>query len=147
MTVHPPIHPLGAQVVAVRTADQALAPGTVILVAPGTTYPPPRPARGLWIDRDIRVAAVDGETLDLTYLEFELLAYLASHPFRVHTRDSLLSTVWGYGIAGATSGRTIDVHITRLRRKLGPAHRESIETVRRVGYRYRPLPEPVPAGA
>jgi DNA-binding response OmpR family regulator len=112
-------------------------------VLPSQYQPPARPLTGLWIDRDIRAAAADGRPLDLTYLEFELLAHLASHPFRVHTRSGLLREVWGYGGDTATGGRTVDVHITRLRRKLGPAHRPAIETVRRVGYRYRPLAEPV----
>ncbi len=114
---------------------------TVVVVAPGTAVPPPRPPRGLWIDRDLRVALADEQHLDLTYLEFELLTYLASHPLRVHTRSSLLREVWGYELnpTGPGGGRTVDVHVTRLRRKLGAEHRATIETVRRVGYRYRPI--------
>jgi DNA-binding response OmpR family regulator len=111
----------------------------VVVVAAGTDVPPARPERGLWIDRDLRAAAADGQQLDLTYLEFELLTYLASHPLRVHTRPSLLREVWGYEADSVTGGRTVDVHVTRLRRKLGPDHRTTIETVRRVGYRYRPI--------
>ncbi|MEV6313226.1 winged helix-turn-helix domain-containing protein [Streptomyces sp. NPDC051840] len=88
------------------------------------------------IDSTRRTAAVDGVTLDLTYLEFELLAHLVAHPHRVHTRDQLVTTVWGYGHVG--DGRTVDVHVARLRRKLGPEHRRSIQTVRRVGYKYTP---------
>lgn len=88
------------------------------------------------IDSVRRTAAVDGKTLDLTYLEFELLAHLVAHPHRVHTRDQLVTTVWGYGHVG--DGRTVDVHIARLRRKLGAEHRRSIQTVRRVGYKYTP---------
>ncbi|MGF7233850.1 MAG: winged helix-turn-helix domain-containing protein [Frankia sp.] len=112
---------------------------TVVVVAPGTAVPPPRPERGLWIDRDLRAATADGQHLELTYLEFELLTYLASHPLRVHTRQSLLREVWGYDLDPAGGGRTVDVHITRLRRKLGAEHRSTIETVHRVGYRYRPI--------
>ncbi|MER5281428.1 winged helix-turn-helix domain-containing protein [Streptomyces sp. NPDC002809] len=88
------------------------------------------------IDSVQRTAAVNGETLDLTYLEFELLAHLVAYPHRVHTRDQLVTTVWGYGHVG--DGRTVDVHIARLRRKLGAKHRRSIQTVRRVGYKYAP---------
>ncbi|MEU3225713.1 winged helix-turn-helix domain-containing protein [Streptomyces sp. NPDC006976] len=88
------------------------------------------------IDPVQRSASVNGQLLDLTYLEFELLAHLVAHPHRVHTRDQLVTTVWGYGHVG--DGRTVDVHIARLRRKLGAEHRRSIQTVRRVGYKYAP---------
>ncbi|MFJ7585991.1 winged helix-turn-helix domain-containing protein [Streptomyces sp. NPDC097617] len=88
------------------------------------------------IDPAQRTAEVDGQVLDLTYLEFELLAHLVQHPHRVHSRDQLVTTVWGYGHVG--DGRTVDVHIARLRRKLGASHRSAIQTVRRVGYKYAP---------
>ncbi|MFK8912080.1 winged helix-turn-helix domain-containing protein [Streptomyces sp. YS-3] len=88
------------------------------------------------IDTVRRTAEVDGHPLDLTYLEFELLAHLVANPQRVHTRDQLVTTVWGYGHVG--DGRTVDVHIARLRRKLGAPHRHAIQTVRRVGYKYAP---------
>ncbi|WP_128381967.1 winged helix-turn-helix domain-containing protein [Streptomyces cavernae] len=88
------------------------------------------------IDTAQRTAEVDGKQLDLTYLEFELLAHLVAHPNRVHTRDQLVTTVWGYGHVG--DGRTVDVHIARLRRKLGARYRAAIQTVRRVGYKYTP---------
>lgn len=88
------------------------------------------------VDTVRRTAEVDGRQLDLTYLEFELLAHLVAHPDRVHTRDHLVATVWGYGHVG--DGRTVDVHIARLRRKLGAEHRGRIRTVRRVGYKYTP---------
>ncbi|CAM5681752.1 Winged helix-turn-helix transcriptional regulator OS=Streptomyces tendae OX=1932 GN=GUR47_11420 PE=4 SV=1 [Streptomyces tendae] len=88
------------------------------------------------IDPARRIAAVEGRELDLTYLEFELLAHLVTHPHRVHTRDQLVTTVWGYGHVG--DGRTVDVHVARLRRKLGAEHRHTIQTVRRVGYKYTP---------
>ncbi|MEU8570849.1 winged helix-turn-helix domain-containing protein [Streptomyces pathocidini] len=88
------------------------------------------------VDAERRTAHVEGHPLDLTYLEFELLAHLVAHPHRVHSRDQLVTTVWGYGHVG--DGRTVDVHIARLRRKLGPAHRGTIATVRRVGYKYAP---------
>ncbi|MFJ2441960.1 winged helix-turn-helix domain-containing protein [Streptomyces sp. NPDC087658] len=88
------------------------------------------------VDNVQRTAVVDGRQLDLTYLEFELLAHLVAHPHRVHTRDQLVTTVWGYGHVG--DGRTVDVHVARLRRKLGKQHRQTIQTVRRVGYKYTP---------
>ncbi|WP_354643234.1 winged helix-turn-helix domain-containing protein [Kitasatospora camelliae] len=102
----------------------------------------PRPAvvpadRGITVDPDRRNAYVDGRLLDLTYLEFELLAHLAGHPHRVHTRDHLVTSVWGYGHVG--DGRTVDVHVARLRRKLGSPYRDAIVTVRRVGYKYAPI--------
>ncbi|MDH6133507.1 hypothetical protein P3T37_002903 [Kitasatospora sp. MAA4] len=123
----PAFVPAAAAVAA--TADSAAAPGRPARAA--------RPsARGISVDPDRRAAYVDGELLDLTYLEFELLAHLTQHPQRVHTRDYLVSAVWGYGHIG--DGRTVDVHVARLRRKLGAAHRDSIVTVRRVGYKYVP---------
>ncbi|MFE1292494.1 winged helix-turn-helix domain-containing protein [Streptomyces sp. NPDC058751] len=88
------------------------------------------------VDTVRRTAEIEGRVLDLTYLEFELLAHLVRHPHRVHTRDHLVSTVWGYGHVG--DGRTVDVHVARLRRKLGTEHRQAIQTVRRVGYKYTP---------
>ncbi|MFF6784762.1 winged helix-turn-helix domain-containing protein [Streptomyces sp. NPDC012510] len=88
------------------------------------------------VDTVRRTAEVAGRPLDLTYLEFELLAHLVAHPHRVHTRDQLVTTVWGYGHVG--DGRTVDVHIARLRRKLGAEFRQTIRTVRRVGYKYTP---------
>ncbi|MFD5553095.1 winged helix-turn-helix domain-containing protein [Streptomyces sp. NPDC127068] len=92
------------------------------------------------VDTVRRTAQVHGRELDLTYLEFELLAHLVAHPGRVHTRDQLVTTVWGYGHVG--DGRTVDVHVARLRRKLGAEHRQAIQTVRRVGYKYVPPSAP-----
>lgn len=88
------------------------------------------------VDTACRTVHVAGRQLDLTYLEFELLAHLVGHPHRVHTRDALVHTVWGYGHVG--DGRTVDVHVARLRRKLGAEYRDTIRTVRRVGYKYTP---------
>ena len=106
--------------------------------APAPARPFTRPAdSGISVDLDRRNAYVDGVLLDLTYLEFELLAHLTEHPHRVHTRDQLVHTVWGYGHVG--DGRTVDVHVARLRRKLGAAYRDTIVTVRRVGYKYAPV--------
>ena len=83
-----------------------------------------------------------GRLLDLTYKEFELLKYLAQHPGRVFTRAQLLQEVWGYDYYGGT--RTVDVHVRRLRAKLGSEHEVLIGTVRNVGYRFVPA-EDVPA--
>ncbi|MCK1797113.1 winged helix-turn-helix domain-containing protein [Streptomyces sp. XM4193] len=102
---------------------------------PVVEVPETRPA-AVVIDHERYVALLDGTELDLTYLEFELLAHLVAHPHRVHSRASLVSTVWGYDYPG--DGRTVDVHIARLRRKLGVERRDSIVTVRRVGYKYVP---------
>ena len=76
--------------------------------------------------------------LDLTYKEFELLKFLAQRPGRVCDRDMLLREVWGYDYYGGT--RTVDVHVRRLRAKLGPEHEALIETIRNVGYRLVPRP-------
>jgi hypothetical protein len=113
---------------------EAAAPAVSALPQPAAVPEPP--AEALRVDAHRRTAEVDGRPLDLTYLEFELLAHLVAHPHRVHTRDQLVTTVWGYGHVG--DGRTVDVHIARLRRKLGSAYRHSIQTVRRVGYKYTP---------
>ncbi|MFI6562427.1 winged helix-turn-helix domain-containing protein [Streptomyces sp. NPDC050534] len=88
------------------------------------------------IDPARHVAEVDGRELDLTYLEFGLLAQLVRHPHHVQSRDRLVAAVWGYDHIG--DGRTVDVHIARLRRKLGAANRNRIVTVRRLGYKYVP---------
>jgi DNA-binding response OmpR family regulator len=79
-------------------------------------------------------AKLNGHQLDLTYTEFELLKYLAQHPGRVFSRQQLLSDVWGYDYYGGT--RTVDVHVRRLRAKLGPEYESVIGTVRNVGYRF-----------
>ena len=85
------------------------------------------------IDTETYAVTAAGRALDLTFKEFELLRFLAQHPGRVHTRPGLLREVWGYDFYGGT--RTVDVHIRRLRAKLGPEHEHLIETVRGVGYR------------
>jgi DNA-binding response OmpR family regulator len=87
----------------------------------------------LVLDVDTYQVTVAGRALDLTFKEFELLRFLASRPGRVFTRPALLREVWGYDFYGGT--RTVDVHIRRLRSKLGPEHEYLIETIRGVGYR------------
>ena len=87
----------------------------------------------LAIDEETYVARVKGRPLDLTYKEFELLKHLCQHPGRVFSRAQLLQEVWGYDFFGGT--RTVDVHVRRLRAKLGPDHESLIGTVRNVGYK------------
>jgi hypothetical protein len=121
----PPLPPTAVPDRPGAPAPGSTAPGST---AAGNAAPPAAPAEPLVrVDAVRRTAAVEGRELDLTYLEFELLAHLVTHPHRVHTRDQLVTTVWGY-----------DVHIARLRRKLGTEHRRTIQTVRRVGYKYTP---------
>jgi len=79
-------------------------------------------------------ASVAGKPLSLTFMEYELLKFLATHPGKVFTRETLLSRVWGYEYYGGA--RTVDVHIRRLRAKLGEEHANLISTVRSVGYRF-----------
>lgn len=92
----------------------------------------------LSMNTDTYRVAVDGRPLDLTYKEFELLRFLASRPGVVFTREALLREVWGYDFYGGT--RTVDVHVRRLRAKLGPEHEALVETVRGVGYRVTDTP-------
>ena len=104
---------------------------------------------GVVIDEASYSAKVHGRPLDLTFKEFELLRFFATHPSRVFTREQLLSEVWGYDYFGGT--RTVDVHVRRLRAKLGDLE-SLIGTVRNVGYRFNVyedeaddrVPEPVP---
>ena len=86
------------------------------------------------VDEATYTAKISGRVLDLTFKEFELLKYLAQHPGRVFTRDQLLQEVWGYDYFGGT--RTVDVHVRRLRAKLGTDNEALIGTVRNVGYRF-----------
>lgn len=89
---------------------------------------------GLTIDTDSFEVSVDGRLLVLTFKEFELLRFLAAHPGRVHTREALLNQVWGYEYFGGL--RTVDVHVRRIRAKLGSKHENSIQTVHGVGYKF-----------
>ncbi|GMA24569.1 hypothetical protein GCM10025864_23280 [Luteimicrobium album] len=93
----------------------------------------------LTIDASGYTARLRGRPVDLTYKEFELLKHLVQHPGRVFTRAQLLQEVWGYDYYGGT--RTVDVHVRRLRAKLGPEHEQLIGTVRNVGYRFDPPKE------
>ena len=93
------------------------------------------------VDDATYTAKIGGRHLDLTFKEFELLKFLAQHPGRVFSRQQLLQEVWGYDYFGGT--RTVDVHVRRLRAKLGPENETLIGTVRNVGYRFvLPAKEP-----
>jgi DNA-binding response OmpR family regulator len=89
---------------------------------------------GLALNLETYQASISGRPLDLTYMEYELLKFLAQNPGKVFTREMLLSRVWGYEYYGGA--RTVDVHIRRLRAKLGEEHANLIQTVRSVGYRF-----------
>ena len=121
------VEPFGAQELqariararrAVRRADD----GDVVRVA------------GLEVDLATYQVTVDGEPVDFTYMEYELLKFLVCHPRRVFTREALLSRVWGYDYYGGA--RTVDVHVRRVRAKLGSELAARIKTVRSVGYRW-----------
>ena len=124
-------------------ADELVTPGApaaeirirLRMVRRRTGGPEPATVRlgPVTLDTDAYRASAQGRTLDLTYKEFELLRYLAERPGRVFTRPALLREVWGYDFYGGT--RTVDVHVRRLRAKLGPELESLIETVRGVGYR------------
>lgn len=95
---------------------------------------------GLEIDTESFEVTVDGRQLALTFKEFELLRYLAAHPGRVHTREALLNQVWGYEYFGGL--RTVDVHVRRIRAKLGPKNQGLVQTVHGVGYKFVTSAEP-----
>ena len=89
---------------------------------------------GLSMNLETYQASIAGRVLDLTYMEYELLRFLVTNPHRVFTRETLLSRVWGYEYYGGA--RTVDVHVRRLRAKLGEEHAHLIQTVRSVGYKF-----------
>jgi DNA-binding response OmpR family regulator len=131
----------GADDVILNTAG----PGEVearIRIAVGRASGQPGPAAEevrsgeLVIDEATYSARIRGTALDLTFKEFELLKFLAQHPRRVFSRSQLLQEVWGYDYFGGT--RTVDVHVRRLRAKLGPENEALIGTVRNVGYKFVP---------
>jgi DNA-binding response OmpR family regulator len=131
----------GADDVILHTAGPAevearlrLAIGRRAAVAPAA--PDEIRSGDLAIDEATYTARLRARALDLTFKEFELLKFLAQHPGRVFTRAHLLQEVWGYDYFGGT--RTVDVHVRRLRAKLGAEHESLIGTVRNVGYRFVP---------
>ncbi|MFF4607745.1 winged helix-turn-helix domain-containing protein [Streptomyces sp. NPDC001339] len=116
-----------------------------IILAPPRDEPPgfPEPAAAqarpqpIQIDNAARIVLIRGRKLGLPRLEFDLLAHLVLHPQRAFTREQLMAAVWP---SCQSSTRTVDVHIARLRRRLGPGLRDSINTVFGIGYKYQPLP-------
>jgi Transcriptional regulatory protein, C terminal len=113
---------------------------------PGLTASHPdlvaEPASGLLVDHVQRRAWVDGAEVALTYQEFELLAFLSAHPATVFSRADLVQRVWPDGPDRRNvrrDSRTVDVHVSRLRRKLGPVHGQCLVTEHRAGYQFRPL--------
>jgi DNA-binding response OmpR family regulator len=89
---------------------------------------------GLELNLATYQVSVDGQPVDFAYMEYELLKFLITHPRRVFSREALLSRVWGYDYYGGA--RTVDVHVRRIRAKLGSEHAAKIKTVRSVGYRF-----------
>lgn len=112
---------LGARLRLIRWRSQRIEPDVLAV-------------KDLVVEPESYRATLNGTPLELTFMEFELLKFLMSHPGRVFTREALLSRVWGYEYFGGV--RTVDVHIRRLRAKLGDDHARFIETVRGVGYRF-----------
>ena len=108
------------------------------VAANGTLRPPDglsrAPALALVLNLETYQAYIASRPLDLTYMEYELLKFLATHPGRVFSREALLSRVWGFDYYGGA--RTVDVHVRRVRAKLGTEHAGRIKTVRSVGYRF-----------
>lgn len=97
------------------------------------------PPSDLVVDCAGRRVLLNGRDLGLLFQEFELLEFLAAHPYRVFTREQILERAWS-GEQTAAATRTVDVHVHRVRRKLGPAYARYLVTVRRVGYMFRPPP-------
>jgi hypothetical protein len=112
----------------------AANPAPAVLALPGQAadgYP------GLQIDADQRRVCTEGTEVPLTFQEFELLAFLAAHPGTVFSRADLVREVWQRDFAA--DSRTVDVHVSRLRHKLGPAYGRCLVTEYRIGYQFRPL--------
>lgn len=129
-------------VVPVNNGSSRLAIVGYLLPPPAGQSSGPRPAEpsadGLVVDTARHRAVVRGHDAGLTFQEFELLTFLAANPGQVFTRKHLLERAWGDVYQGA---RTVDVHIHRLRRKLGSPYARSLVTVRRVGYMYQQFPD------
>jgi DNA-binding response OmpR family regulator len=111
-----------------------LAQGRLAAAQSGDDVPDEIRSGDLVVDEATYTARISGRALDLTYKEFELLKFIAQHPGRVFTRAQLLQEVWGYDYFGGT--RTVDVHVRRLRAKLGSEYESMIGTVRQVGYKF-----------
>jgi Transcriptional regulatory protein, C terminal len=113
------------------------APAAISAVRSGSPAGPSAGGRaGLLLDHDQRRVWVDGTEVTLTFQEFELLAFLSAHPSTVFTRADLVRQVWQRDFAA--DSRTVDVHVSRLRHKLGPSYGRYLVTEYRVGYQFRP---------
>jgi hypothetical protein len=112
------------------------APGSVPASAGADGQERPAERSGLLLDHDQRRVWVDGAEVALTLQEFELLAFLSAHPSTVFSRSDLVTRVWQRDFAA--DSRTVDVHVSRLRHKLGPAYGRYLVTEYRVGYQFRP---------
>ena len=153
---------LPAELDGVIGLDGSSAAGTLLAVVPipgtdsslaivGYTIPasaprdqvtaPRRADRGLVVDHARRCVWLGGREVQLTYQEFELLAFLSANPAQVFSRADLLERVWGQPGDSRHHTRTVDVHVSRLRRKLGPAFGQCLTTEHRVGYRFDPALE------
>lgn len=112
------------------------------VTAPGGTRAQPaagddaEPRSGLLLDHEQRRVWVDGKEVPLTFQEFELLAFLAAHPSTVYSRADLVQRVWQRDFSA--DSRTVDVHVSRLRHKLGAVYGKCLVTEYRVGYQFRP---------
>jgi DNA-binding response OmpR family regulator len=111
---------LGARVVRATVTDVALDEADVVRIG------------SLELNLATYQVTIDGRPISFAYMEYELLKFLVTHPNRVFTREALLSRVWGYDYYGGA--RTVDVHIRRLRAKLGQEHAARVRTIRNVGY-------------
>ena len=131
-----PFHPAEAAARLARLLATSAPAGPAVLLSAASADDPSELVHygPLLLNTQSYQARIAGRTLDLTYMEYELLAFLAQNPDRVHSREVLLSRVWGYDYYGGA--RTVDVHIRRLRSKLGEEHARMIQTVRSVGYRF-----------
>jgi DNA-binding response OmpR family regulator len=143
-----PIPGTGTSLAIVGYAITTSAAGLAAQPAPAARPPsgnPTSPGHGLLLDHTQRRVRIDGREVQLTFQEFELLAFLAAHPATVFTRAELVERVWHRtlgqdGRPVSRDSRTVDVHVSRVRRKLGPHHGQCLVTEYRVGYQYRPQP-------
>jgi Transcriptional regulatory protein, C terminal len=123
----------------VLASGAAIGAAGAAAIEAGTANAAGRPASGrsgLLLDHDQRRVWVDGAEITLTFQEFELLAFLSAHPSTVFSRADLVRQVWQRDFAA--DSRTVDVHVSRLRHKLGPCYGRYLVTEYRVGYQFRP---------
>lgn len=143
-----PIPGTGTSLAIVGYAITTSAADPVARPSPGNRPPSggqASPGHGLLLDHAQRRVWIDGQEVQLTFQEFELLAFLAAHPATVFTRAELVERVWHRALGQdgrpvPRDSRTVDVHVSRLRRKLGPGHGTCLVTEYRVGYQFRPRP-------